>query len=213
MTDLICELQRSFQRLCDDFEQRMFYPDSENDITSYLYYSLVAQEGIDKDFVHTEYTLRNRGRRYRADMVIGRPLSRTWEDVKDSSVRLPVEIKLWKGSLAYYLDHVRYHGRSLVEEDLKKLVGIRHWYEQMRNPAIRDIALVLFFRKLPPYTRETPELLQTWNDLSGRLIKIRDELDSEDVRLLIGPRCRSLDWVNSTSGNLHSSQQNHASRD
>ena len=187
MSDWRNEVKRSWKRLCSDFEQHRFYPESENDITSYLYYSLVAYEGLDKDFVHTEYTLRTRERSHRSDMVIGRPLFRTSEDYRDASPRLHIEIKLWKSSLTYYLGYVTDYGKKFVEKDFLKLIRVRQRFEQLGRPVMKRGMLALFFRKMPPYVAETPGLIQKWNNLARHLKRIERELISQDIELLIGP--------------------------
>jgi hypothetical protein len=39
------------------FSPQEFFPESENDITCYLYYSLVAHEGITRDSIYTRVAL------------------------------------------------------------------------------------------------------------------------------------------------------------
>jgi len=92
------KLERSWKRLCEGFAKREFYPTSENDITCYLYHSLVAYEGVPINSVHTEYAI-SEGKE--VDLVLGiNPLQ-----IEVINASLLVQMKLRKRHIDYYLDH------------------------------------------------------------------------------------------------------------
>ena len=186
MTDQIDRFGRSWERLCRDFEKGEFFPESERDIYGYLYYSLVAHEGIPKDFVHIEYTVKTGLKSHPVDMFIGKIRRKPSQDVEELGSRLLVEIKLRKNKADSYLFYCRNYGvQSLVKEDTDKLDQIRQQW--VGSPI--QAAVAIFFQKLPPYphVRETTQTFQVWKNLNSELKELEGELKKRAIRLFYGP--------------------------
>jgi hypothetical protein len=160
-----------------DFAKSNFNPISENDITCYLYYSLVAQQGMPIGKVHAEYLV-DEGKK--VDLFL---------DDASSSERtkfpLLVEIKLRKGRLDYYLSHCQNFNEtlSLFGNDVQKLINSKRFG--------RGVATV-FFQQLPPspgYKGGSEiETLKGWEELESSLEKVKSKLKNEGIEILYGPR-------------------------
>ena len=170
------KLERSWKRLCEDFARREFFPVSENDITCYLYHSLVAREGLALNSVHTEYPVYG-GKE--VDIVLGRiPLER-----EAANTSLFVQIKLRKRRLDYYLYHYKNIAeRAFFGDDVEKLIKFK---------GIGSGVAVAFFQKLPPSPtykeKSEDETLRYWKELETSMIELEEKLKKEGVKLLYGP--------------------------
>jgi hypothetical protein len=178
---LFNKLEKSWQSLCADFAESRFIPRSENDITCYLFYSLVAKQGIPIGNIRTEYR------------VDGREIDLFFHDgsLNASQSSMLVEIKLRKGKLEYYLDYCNYPNGTLrlfdnkppKPNDVEKLIKSKRFGSGVAT---------IFFSDAPPspdYSEKSvDEILGRWKLLACSLEKLRSELKSKGIEILYGPR-------------------------
>ena len=186
MTNQIDKFERSWERLCQDFARGEFFPEYERDIYGYLYYALVAHEGIPKDFVHIDYKVKVGQKNRQVDVFIGKLRRKPIQVTEELGSRLLVEIKLYKSNLDSYLFYCQNYGVwSLVRKDVDKLNQIgQQWADNLVQ-----VAAAIFFRKLPPYThvKETSKTLQVRKKLYSELEELEGELKEKGIRLFYGP--------------------------
>jgi len=172
---LLSKLEKSWKLLCIDFSEGKFYPISENDITCYLYYSLIANQGILKNQIHTEVPV-NEGKE--VDILL-EPL-----DGKNGEAPILVEIKFWKQKLSYYLGWMRSNDdpKFIFRGDIEKLVSLDNFGQ--------GVAIV-FFQNLPPspyYKEKSKEsTLRKWEDCEAYMHEIQNKLTRPSLKILYGP--------------------------